>query len=61
VFEDINGMNIWFNNFEDRAIEVCKKYNDLDFWARRTIIDRNDQKFEIAVVSMGSIAPGSRT
>ena len=52
-FTNASEMNKWYTIFQDKAIEICKKYIVMELWDRARI-DKDYNTFQIAIVSLGS-------
>ncbi|MBN8877652.1 MAG: hypothetical protein J0I32_08920 [Sphingobacteriales bacterium] len=58
TFTDLEKMEKWYADFDNNARNICKKYNVPELW-EKTIIQKDNEKMELAIVSFGTCVSGS--
>ena len=58
-FEDPGQMNIWYELFENRIIEICREYDELSLIDSIKIY-KGGTTNKIEIISVGSYIKGSR-
>jgi hypothetical protein len=53
-------MNKWYDIFQSKSIEICKKYSVIELW-ERAVIYKDENTFQVAIVSLGSWISNSNT
>jgi len=59
-FTNASDMNTWYAKFDDKAIEICKKYGVMELWDNAKII-KDENTFQVAIVSLGVSVRGSNS
>lgn len=57
-FNDIKTMNQFYSEFEEKAINICKKYEVPEIWDNARI-NKNEESLELSIISLGSYLTGS--
>lgn len=58
-FNDIETMNQFYSEFEEKAINICEKYEVPQIWDNARIY-KNNESFELSIISLGSYLKGSK-
>ena len=52
-FNSAGKLNEWYMLFENKSLEICRRYDAMNVWDKVVIL-KDDSKFQLGIVSIGS-------